>query len=73
MKLPAMVEVKSSNIQKVGYSDRDGLFVRFVDGGLYSYPDAPKSVFDEIVTAESPGKVFREKARHYAHRRHDNA
>ncbi len=70
MKLPSMVEVKSSNIKAVGHSN-DGLFVRFVGGGLYQYPDAPKAVFDEIVQAESPGAVFRDKARHFAHRRHD--
>jgi hypothetical protein len=60
MKLPAMVEVKSSNIKALGYDNR-GLFVRFIGGGAYHYPDAPKSVFDELVGAESVGKTFRSK------------
>lgn len=71
MKMPTMVPVKSSNLQSVGYSDSHGLFVRFSGGALYSYPEAPKSVFDEVVQAESPGRVFREKARHYTHKKHD--
>lgn len=65
-----MIPVKSSNIEAVGHSNA-GLFVRFKGGGLYSYPDAPKSVFDEIVQAESPGSVFRDKAKHYTYRKHD--
>lgn len=70
MKHPTLQPVKSSNLQSVGFDDR-GLWVRFAGGGLYQYKDAPKAVYDEILAAESPGKVFREKARHLTHIRHD--
>lgn len=70
MKLPTMVPVKSSNLQAIGYDNR-GLWVRFAGGALYQYPDARRSVYDEILRAESPGKVFREKARTLDHRKHD--
>ena len=71
MKMPTMVPVKSSNLQAVGYSNH-GLFVRFAGGGLYSYPGAPKSIYDEIVQAESPGGAFREKVHSkYPHLKHD--
>lgn len=62
MKMPAMVPVKSSNIQSVGHSNH-GLFVRFAGGALYRYPDAPKHVFDELVQADSVGRAFQAKVR----------
>ncbi len=73
MKLPAMVDVKSSNIKSLGYDNR-GLFVRFIGGGAYHYPDAPRSVFDELMGAESVGKTFRAKVGpKYKHRLLDDA
>lgn len=68
-----MVPVKSSNLQSVGYGAH-GLFVRFAGGVAYHYPDAPKSVFDELVGAESPGAVFRDRVRgKYTHKKLDDA
>ena len=70
MKLPAMTKVTSSNIDAMGHS-KDGLFVQFKSGGVYRYPDAPKSVYDGGVKAESPGSFFRSqimgKFRHVKH------
>lgn len=72
MKVPPMVEVKSSNLQKVGHN-ADGLWIRFSGGALYRYPDAPKSAFDAIVQAESPGRAFVAHVRgKYQHRPHDD-
>ena len=62
MKLPAMVDVKSSNIQRLGYDNR-GLFVQFTGGGIYHYPEAPREVFNDLVGAESVGKTFGAKVR----------
>ncbi len=62
MKVPTLTPVQSSNIQAVGYSNQ-GLFVRFIGGGTYHYPDAPKSVFDEMVKSDSVGRYFAHKIR----------
>lgn len=71
MKVPKLTPVKSSNIQSVGHNDH-GLFVRFAGGGLYQYLDAPKSLYDEMVAAESAGKFFRANvAGKFKHRQHD--
>jgi hypothetical protein len=71
MKMPAMVPVKSSNLQSVGFGNH-GLFVRFSGGAVYRYPDAPKAVFDKLVQAESPGRAFQAEVRgKYAHQQHD--
>ena len=73
MKLPAMVDVKSSNIQSLGYDNR-GLFVRFIGGVAYHYPEAPKILFDELVQSESVGKEFSAKVRgKFTHRRLEDA
>jgi hypothetical protein len=58
MKPPKLTSVESSNIDAMGHS-KDGLFVRFKGGGLYRYPECPKSVYDEGLKAESVGKWFR--------------
>jgi hypothetical protein len=73
MKLPAMTEVKSSNIKALGYDNR-GLFVQFIGGGAYHYPDAPRSVFNDLMGAESVGKFFRaEVGPKFKHRKLDDA
>lgn len=71
MKPPKLTPVESSNIDSMGHS-KDGLFVRFKGGGLYRYPECPKTVYDEGLKAESVGVWFREKVRgHYEHKKHD--
>lgn len=62
MKLPAMVDVKSSNIAKLGHDSR-GLFVQFVGGGIYHYPEAPREIFNDLVGADSVGKAFGAKVK----------
>lgn len=54
MKLPIMVDVKSSNIESIGFGP--GLFVRFKGGGLYHYPDAPQTVYDHLAMVEGIGQ-----------------
>lgn len=58
MKKPALTAVASSNIAAIGFADNGGLFVRFKGGQLYSYPDAPKKVHDDMLKSESVGSFF---------------
>lgn len=52
-------DVQSSNITSVGYDKENNVLeVRFKGGGLYSYKDVPKSVYDGLMSAESVGKQF---------------
>ncbi len=67
-----MIPVKSSNIQSLGWSDQTGLAVRFSGGSLYTYRDAPKKIFDDMLQAESVGAAFRDHVRgKYKHVQHD--
>lgn len=73
MKPPKLTPVKSSNLQALGYDAR-GLWVRFNGGALYSYPKAPRALYEEGVAAESPGSWFIAKIRgHLDHVKHDDA
>ncbi|MCK5611787.1 KTSC domain-containing protein [Candidatus Pacearchaeota archaeon] len=50
-------KVKSSNIAKVRCVDGD-MEVQFTKGAVYRYKDVPEEVFDELLKAESVGKLF---------------
>lgn len=72
MKLPEMKPVKSSNIDKLGYDDAGGLFVRFHGGNLYRYPDAPRELFERAMESDSVGKFFSTEIRgQYRHQKLD--
>lgn len=61
MKLPPMVKVKSSNIEAIGHNPQQrALFVRFKNGGMYSYADVGEDVYHRMLAAESPGKFHAE-------------
>lgn len=54
-----MVEVTSSNIERVGYDDEKGkLIVEFVVGFVYEYEGVEKNVFKRMLEAESIGRFF---------------
>ena len=53
-----MVPISSSNLAAVGWSEDTGLVVEFKSGAVYHYPDAPRSIFGAIQTAQSPGSYF---------------
>ena len=58
-----MKEVKSSNIHAIGWTAEHGLKITFKgkDGkptGTYHYAEAPESVHDELMAADSHGKHF---------------
>lgn len=60
-----LVEVPSTCIQALTLAHLAGqeqgvLFVRFINGGLYAYADVPRDLAEELVTAASIGRFFRE-------------
>lgn len=52
-----MTEVKSSNIQAVGW-DNGILHIRFKNGATYSYEDVAGAEFNALLSAPSVGKHF---------------
>lgn len=62
MKIPAMIKVTSSNISRIGYSEKKKeLFVKFNNGSLYEYYNVPKVLFTDMIRAKSKGKFFNRK------------
>jgi len=54
-----MIEVKSSNLAKVGYdSATNTLKVLFKDGQEYWYSNVPSELHENMMKAESIGKFF---------------
>jgi len=49
-----LVEVKSSNIKKVGY-EGTSLFVEFANG-LYEYENVPADLYNQLLEADSKGR-----------------
>ena len=47
----------SSMLSEIAY-DEPTLRVTFTKGGIYSYADVPKDVWESFVSAESAGKFF---------------
>jgi hypothetical protein len=57
--------VESSNIQAVGYEPDDQLLaIQFRSGDIYAYSDVPKSIYTDLMGAESKGKYFSRYIRH---------
>ncbi len=53
------MQVDSSNISDVDYdAEQQELRVTFKNGAVYRYSGVPRTVFDQIRTAPSPGKAF---------------
>jgi hypothetical protein len=55
--MPNMHLVDSTLLHSIGYEDGK-LYVNFLKGGLYSYDDVPREVFDDFMAAPSAGKFF---------------
>lgn len=54
-----MIEVKSSNLDKVGYdSQEEVLKVVFKGGQEYWYFKVPRTLYESMLAAESVGKFF---------------
>lgn len=59
-----MVQVESEAIAEIAYdAERSTMFVRFVDGGWYSYFAVPRKVYEEFIAASSHGRFFHERIR----------
>lgn len=60
-----MINVISSNVESVGYDERNQVvYVRFLNGTLYIYKGVPQYVFDGLLNASSVGS--------YLHRNYKN-
>ena len=55
-KVVLMEDVQSSNLKKVGHDNHD-LFLEYSSGALYKYSDVPRSLYAELLTSESQGKL----------------
>lgn len=54
----------SSSIRGVDYLDDEGaMIIHFISGGSHKYPKCPKSEFEALKKADSPGKHFHAKIR----------
>ena len=54
-----LVDVKSSNVAKVGYDvESEQLVVQFKAGGIYAYDSVPPGIHQQTTTAESIGRFF---------------
>jgi KTSC domain len=54
-----MIEVKSSNLAKIGYDEPTStLKVEFRDGQEYWYNNVPKELHTNLMKSESIGKFF---------------
>ena len=51
--------VESSNLASVGYDEKTKtLEIQFNHGGIYEYYNVEKSVYEELMNAESHGSYF---------------
>lgn len=73
---PPMVEVRSSNVKRVGYDEvKEELYVEFIhkdhfghpnrnmDGDMYRYYKVPKAIYDRLMSSASKGTYVWEHIR----------
>ena len=54
-----MVPLNSTSISSAGYDEAsETLAIEFNSGKTYYYSEVPETVFEELKSAESPGKFF---------------
>jgi KTSC domain len=54
---PTYKGVKSSTIKEIAYHEGK-LYVRFLNGGTFCYPDVSEEAHKKLLAAESIGKYF---------------
>lgn len=65
MSVPEMIPVNSSNIESIGYDEKnEQVYVRFLNGSLYVYKGVPLHEFENLREAPSLGS--------YLHRNYKN-
>jgi hypothetical protein len=56
---PGMIQVNSSNIDKIGYDEENELmYVQFTNGGTYTYTPIKKKTWEEFKGSESKGSYI---------------
>ena len=56
--------VSSSNLLSIGYDKNEQILeVEFINGGVYQYSGVPKSIYDELMGADSHGTYLHENIR----------
>lgn len=56
---PEMVEVESSQIHSAGHDESTNtLFIKFRSGHTYTYDNVTKQQYDDLMSANSPGKYL---------------
>jgi hypothetical protein len=64
-----MLEVKSSNVKKIGW-EKEVLRIQFNNDSMYEYYKVPKEVYENLLTAQSKGSfVSRNIARNFEYKR----
>lgn len=59
IKMPEMVVVESSVINKIGYNEKTKeLYIEFKNKHIYKYNNVPIEIMKEFISAESKGKYF---------------
>jgi hypothetical protein len=56
--------VKSSNIEALSHS-AENLLVKFKSGKVYEYSNVPVELFQTVLNADSVGKIFNQKIKHF--------
>ena len=57
-------QVESSNVESVGYHLASStLEIEFIGGVVYQYFDVPHSIYDGLLSAESPGGFVHQQIR----------
>ena len=57
-----MIPVDSSNLESIGYdSESSTLEIHFKQGSAYQYFDVPERIYDQLLSAESPGRFLSEQ------------
>lgn len=57
---------KSSSIEHCDYlDDKNTLEIKFTSGAIYHYPNCPKTEYDALKAAASPGLYFHKNVRKY--------
>lgn len=60
-----MISVNSDDIKSIGYDETSqNLVIFFHTGGRYRYSNIPKSMYDELMNAQSHGKYFHKNIRY---------
>lgn len=54
-----MQPVSSSNVQSIGYDENTQiLYVRFLNGTMYSYSNVPYVIYEQLLNAPSVGSYM---------------